>query len=47
MATGEHSLKQVCYETGYQSYNDFYRNFRKVTGVSPKDFVHAEPLDKP
>ncbi len=39
MATGEFSLKQVCYETGYQSYNDFYRNFRKVTGVSPKCFV--------
>ena len=39
IATGEYSLKQVCYETGYQSYNDFYRNFRKVTGVSPKCFV--------
>jgi YesN/AraC family two-component response regulator len=39
MAAGEYSLKQVCYETGYQSYNDFYRNFRKVTGVSPKGFV--------
>jgi len=39
MASGESSLKQVCYDTGYQSYNDFYRNFRKVTGVSPKDFV--------
>jgi YesN/AraC family two-component response regulator len=39
MASGDHSLKQVCYETGYQSYNDFYRNFRKVTGVSPKGFV--------
>jgi AraC-like DNA-binding protein len=33
------SLKQICYETGYQSYNDFYRNFRKVTGQSPKDFL--------
>ena len=41
MATGDYSLKQVCYETGYQSYNDFYRNFRKVTGVSPKDFDHS------
>lgn len=39
MEAGDVSLKQVCYETGYQSYNDFYRNFRKVTGVSPKDFV--------
>ena len=43
MMTGDYSLKQVCYETGYQSYNDFYRNFRKVTGVSPKDFGHAGP----
>jgi YesN/AraC family two-component response regulator len=39
MSAGDYSLKQVCYETGYQSYNDFYRNFRKVTGVSPKCFV--------
>ena len=39
MASGDYSLKQICYETGYQSYNDFYRNFRKVTGVSPKGFV--------
>lgn len=39
MASGESSLKQVCYETGYQSYNDFYRNFRKVTGQSPKEFM--------
>ena len=39
MASGEYSLKQVFYETGYQSYNDFYRNFRKVTGQSPKGFM--------
>jgi len=39
MATGQYSLKQICYETGYQSYNDFYRNFRKVTGLSPKGFL--------
>ena len=43
MATGECSLKQICYETGYQSYNDFYRNFRKITGVSPKEFGGAPP----
>ena len=46
MAQGEMSLKQICYETGYQSYNDFYRNFRKVAGTSPKDFV-STPEDKP
>ena len=34
----ENSLKQVCYDVGYQSYNDFYRNFRKITGHSPKDY---------
>ena len=39
MAQGNASLKQVCYDTGYQSYNDFYRNFRKVTGQSPKEFI--------
>ena len=47
MATGEFSLKQICYETGYQSYNDFYRNFRKVTGVSPKEFGHAPGTAEP
>ena len=42
MREGAHSLKHVCYETGYQSYNDFYRNFRKVTGMSPKGFVEGD-----
>lgn len=32
------SLKEICYELGYQSYNDFYRNFRKLTGISPREF---------
>lgn len=32
------SLKEICYELGYQSYNDFYRNFRKLEGISPKEF---------
>jgi len=35
------SLKEICYELGYQSYNDFYRNFRKLTGSSPKDYQAA------
>ena len=39
MSQEDCALKQVCYETGYQSYNDFYRNFRKVTGLSPKEFL--------
>ena len=38
MNSRESSLKQVCYDVGYQSYNDFYRNFRKIIGVSPKDY---------
>lgn len=35
------SLKEICYELGYQSYNDFYRNFRKLTGVSPRDYQES------
>lgn len=35
------SLKEICYELGYQSYNDFYRNFRKLTGVSPREFQES------
>lgn len=37
----ELSLKEICYELGYQSYNDFYRNFRKQEGVSPKEYQEA------
>ena len=48
MAGRDYSLKQVCYETGYQSYNDFYRNFRQVTGVSPKCYVEpGSPSEAP
>jgi AraC-like DNA-binding protein len=46
ISTAEFSLKQICYETGYQSYNDFYRNFRKIAGVSPKDFVGDGSTDE-
>jgi YesN/AraC family two-component response regulator len=35
---GALSFKEICYELGYQSYNDFYRNFRKITGKSPKEY---------
>ena len=32
------SLKQVCFRVGYQSYDVFFRRFRKATGVAPTEF---------
>jgi two-component system response regulator YesN len=35
---GEMSLKEVCYEVGYNDPNYFSRVFKKVTGMSPKEY---------
>lgn len=38
MATGQLSLKEVCFEVGYNDPNYFSRVFKKVTGVTPSDY---------
>ncbi|WP_169083360.1 response regulator [Paenibacillus sp. PL91] len=38
MASGELSLKEVCFEVGYNDPNYFSRVFKKVTGVTPSDY---------
>lgn len=38
MATGKLSLKEVCFEVGYNDPNYFSRVFKKVTGVPPSDY---------
>lgn len=38
MATGLLSLKEVCFEVGYNDPNYFSRVFKKVTGVTPSDY---------
>lgn len=35
---GELSLKEICYEVGYHDPNYFSRVFKKVTGMSPKEY---------
>ncbi|MED4225499.1 response regulator [Neobacillus cucumis] len=32
------SLKEICYEVGYKDPNYFSRVFKKVTGITPKDY---------
>lgn len=38
MAIGNLSLKEVCFEVGYNDPNYFSRVFKKVTGVTPSDY---------
>ncbi|MCF2939360.1 AraC family transcriptional regulator [Paenibacillus alkaliterrae] len=38
MAMGHMSLKEVCFEVGYNDPNYFSRVFKKVTGVTPSDY---------
>ncbi|WP_053375449.1 AraC family transcriptional regulator [Paenibacillus sp. FJAT-27812] len=38
MGSGELSLKEVCFEVGYNDPNYFSRVFKKVTGVTPSDY---------
>lgn len=35
---GERSMEDICYEVGYQTPSTFNRNFKKVTGRSPREF---------
>lgn len=47
------SIKEACYSSGFQSSSQFFRVFRKHTGVSPKEYLNnkmnkkiiAEPND--
>jgi AraC-like DNA-binding protein len=34
---GRYSLSEIAYRVGYQNYRDFYRNFVKHVGSSPRD----------
>jgi len=38
IASGELSLKEVCYEVGYKDPNYFSRVFKKVTGSTPSEY---------
>lgn len=34
----EYSVKEICYEVGYNDPNYFSRVFKKIVGVSPTEF---------
>ena len=36
---GETSLAEIAEKTGFPTYSTFYRNFIKITGLSPQDVV--------
>lgn len=38
LQTGQ-SISDVWCELGYEDYSNFYRNFKKATGISPKEYV--------
>lgn len=35
------SATDVSFESGFQDYSSFYRNFKKVTGLTPRQFVKS------
>lgn len=38
LRSGQHSVKEICYQIGYNDPNYFSRLFKKLVGVSPTDF---------
>ena len=41
------SIKQVCYESGFNNFSSFHKSFKEITGESPlsyrKELAHANP----
>ena len=35
------TISQICYESGYNNISNFNRQFKKITGYSPTDYVHV------
>lgn len=34
-------INEVCRELGYEDYSNFYRTFKKITGMSPKEYMDS------
>ncbi len=39
IASPDHSLTDICYESGFYDQSHFIRDFKKFTGVTPSDFM--------
>jgi AraC-like DNA-binding protein len=39
LLTGDHNVSEACYDSGYNNVSNFNKHFRKIKGVSPKEFV--------
>jgi len=35
---GNHSITEICYQSGFENLSNFYRHFKKHTGLIPKDY---------
>ncbi|MFT3700862.1 MAG: AraC family transcriptional regulator [Agriterribacter sp.] len=34
----DHSIAQVCFDSGFENLSNFYKHFRRITGVIPKEY---------
>lgn len=44
---GEQSMEDICYAVGYQTPSTFNRNFKMITGISPRDFRNTTETTTP
>lgn len=35
---GNHSISEICYQSGFENLSNFYRHFKKHTGLIPKEY---------
>ena len=42
LSNGDRTIKEICYLVGYKDPNYFSRIFKKIVGMSPSEYVHAE-----
>ena len=33
-----HSISEICYKSGFDNLSNFYRHFKKITGIIPKEY---------
>ncbi|MFN3300959.1 MAG: helix-turn-helix domain-containing protein, partial [Sediminibacterium sp.] len=41
----QYTLLSIAYDSGFNSKSSFYKNFKKVTGQSPTDFINQQVVD--